>query len=75
MPHIIFAFFSDITYNLTLDADLLSSRVTSRGMFVKNNERLLKDVKQVPSTGLCQDYNVYVQVVDCGYITLHFPPE
>uniref|UniRef100_A0AAX7V167 VWFA domain-containing protein n=1 Tax=Astatotilapia calliptera TaxID=8154 RepID=A0AAX7V167_ASTCA len=36
----------DITYNLTLDADLLSSRVTSRGMFVKNNERLLKDVKQ-----------------------------
>uniref|UniRef100_A0A3B4FAV6 Integrin subunit alpha 2 n=1 Tax=Pundamilia nyererei TaxID=303518 RepID=A0A3B4FAV6_9CICH len=51
----------DITYNLTLDADLLSSRVTSRGMFVKNNERLLKDVKQVPSTGLCQDYKVYVQ--------------
>lgn len=66
--------FSEITYTLTLDADLQSSRVTSRGMFVENNERLLKDVEQVPSTSLCKDYKVYVQVVDCGYITLHFPP-
>uniref|UniRef100_I3KA01 Integrin subunit alpha 2 n=1 Tax=Oreochromis niloticus TaxID=8128 RepID=I3KA01_ORENI len=43
----IFCFvFSAITYTLTLDADLQSSRVTSRGMFVENNERLLKVVEQ-----------------------------
>uniref|UniRef100_A0A669BP88 Integrin subunit alpha 2 n=1 Tax=Oreochromis niloticus TaxID=8128 RepID=A0A669BP88_ORENI len=53
--------FSAITYTLTLDADLQSSRVTSRGMFVENNERLLKVVEQVPSTSLCKDYKVYVQ--------------
>uniref|UniRef100_A0A669DYP0 Integrin subunit alpha 2 n=1 Tax=Oreochromis niloticus TaxID=8128 RepID=A0A669DYP0_ORENI len=45
----IFCFvFSAITYTLTLDADLQSSRVTSRGMFVENNERLLKVVEQTP---------------------------
>nr|XP_008101009.1 PREDICTED: integrin alpha-2 [Anolis carolinensis] len=33
----------DIRYNLTLDADLLSSRVTSRGLFKENNERYLQD--------------------------------
>ncbi|XP_025023432.1 integrin alpha-2 isoform X1 [Python bivittatus] len=32
----------DIRYNLTLDADLLSSRVTSRGLFKENNERSLQ---------------------------------
>ncbi|NWU98133.1 ITA2 protein, partial [Upupa epops] len=32
----------DINYNATLDADLLSSRVTSRGLFKENNERYLQ---------------------------------
>ncbi|XP_077203207.1 integrin alpha-2 [Paroedura picta] len=32
----------DIRYNLTLDADLLSSRVTSRGLFKDTNERYLQ---------------------------------
>uniref|UniRef100_A0ABM5FTY2 Integrin alpha-2 isoform X1 n=1 Tax=Pogona vitticeps TaxID=103695 RepID=A0ABM5FTY2_9SAUR len=32
-----------IRYNLTLDADLLSSRVTSRGLFKENNERHLQN--------------------------------
>ncbi|KAJ6650957.1 hypothetical protein lerEdw1_001410, partial [Lerista edwardsae] len=32
----------DVSYNLTLDADLLSYRVTSRGLFKENNERSLQ---------------------------------
>ncbi|XP_030594293.1 integrin alpha-2 [Archocentrus centrarchus] len=51
----------DITYTLTLDADLLSSRVSSRGMFTKNNERFLTEKAKVSSTDLCRDYQVYVQ--------------
>ncbi|XP_061585515.1 integrin alpha-2 [Cololabis saira] len=50
-----------VSYTLTLDADLQNSRVTSRGLFVKNNERLLKGTAQIPSTPLCQDFKVYVQ--------------
>ncbi|XP_053181489.1 integrin alpha-2-like [Scomber japonicus] len=51
----------DISYTLTLDADLQSSRVTSRGMFTKNNERLLTENAKISSTPLCQEYQVYVQ--------------
>uniref|UniRef100_A0AAX7VMA3 VWFA domain-containing protein n=1 Tax=Astatotilapia calliptera TaxID=8154 RepID=A0AAX7VMA3_ASTCA len=54
----------DITYNLTLDADLLSSRVTSRGMFVKNNERLLKDVKQTPDFANSLSLKVEIEQAD-----------
>ncbi|KAM3867634.1 integrin alpha-2 [Diretmus argenteus] len=50
-----------LSYNLTLDADLQSSRVTSRGLFSKNNERLLSGNVQVSSRPLCQDYQVYIQ--------------
>ncbi|XP_022620988.1 integrin alpha-2 [Seriola dumerili] len=51
----------DISYTLTLDADLQSSRVTSRGMFTKNNERFLTEKAKISSTPLCRDHQVYVQ--------------
>uniref|UniRef100_A0AAQ4RIY4 Integrin subunit alpha 2 n=1 Tax=Gasterosteus aculeatus aculeatus TaxID=481459 RepID=A0AAQ4RIY4_GASAC len=51
----------DISYTLTLDADLQASRVTSRGLFSKNNERLLTEKAKILSTPLCLDYQVYVQ--------------
>ncbi|XP_029019517.1 integrin alpha-2 [Betta splendens] len=51
----------DISYTLTLDANLRDSRVTSRGMFTKNNERSLTEKAKIASTLLCQDYQVYVQ--------------
>ncbi|XP_034451208.1 integrin alpha-2 [Hippoglossus hippoglossus] len=51
----------DISYTLTLDADLQASRVTSRGMFTKNNERFLTENAKISSTPLCRDYEVYVQ--------------
>lgn len=57
------ALFSDISYTLTLDADLQASRVTSRGLFSKNNERLLTEKAKILSTPLCLDYQVYVQVM------------
>ncbi|XP_041792539.1 integrin alpha-2 [Chelmon rostratus] len=51
----------DISYTLTLDADLQASRVTSRGLFTKNNERFLTENVKISSTPLCRDYQVYVQ--------------
>ncbi|XP_051923138.1 integrin alpha-2 isoform X2 [Hippocampus zosterae] len=51
----------DVTYTLTLDADLQASRVTSRGLFMKNNERLLSENAKISSQMQCQDYQVYVQ--------------
>ncbi|KAM6931364.1 integrin alpha-2 [Xenentodon cancila] len=50
-----------VSYTLTLDADLKNSRVTSRGVFTKNNERLLKGQAKISLTPLCQDFQVYVQ--------------
>uniref|UniRef100_A0A3P9I6V9 Integrin, alpha 2 (CD49B, alpha 2 subunit of VLA-2 receptor), tandem duplicate 2 n=1 Tax=Oryzias latipes TaxID=8090 RepID=A0A3P9I6V9_ORYLA len=50
-----------IFYTLTLDANLQDSRVTSRGMFTKNNERSIKEKAQITSGPLCQDFQVYVQ--------------
>ncbi|XP_049907634.1 integrin alpha-2 [Epinephelus moara] len=51
----------DISYTLNLDADLQASRVTSRGMFTKTNDRLLTGKAKISSTPFCQDYQVYVQ--------------
>ncbi|XP_028314428.1 integrin alpha-2 isoform X2 [Gouania willdenowi] len=51
----------DVSYTLTLDADLQASRVTSRGMFTKNNERFLTEKAKISSKPLCRDYQVYVQ--------------
>ncbi|KAM4616337.1 integrin alpha-2-like isoform 2-T2 [Polymixia lowei] len=52
---------ADVSYNLTLDADLQSSRVTSRGLFSKNNDRLLSANVKISSKPVCQEYQVYVQ--------------
>uniref|UniRef100_A0AAQ5YAM1 VWFA domain-containing protein n=1 Tax=Amphiprion ocellaris TaxID=80972 RepID=A0AAQ5YAM1_AMPOC len=60
----------DISYTLTLDADLQASRVTSRGLFTKNNERFLTEKTKISSTPLCQDYQVYVQVTDKDHLLL-----
>ncbi|XP_061473715.1 integrin alpha-2 isoform X2 [Rhineura floridana] len=46
----------DIRYNLTLDADLLSSRVTSRGLFKENNERYLQNNILVGPIENCKEH-------------------
>ncbi|XP_029916850.1 integrin alpha-2 [Myripristis murdjan] len=51
----------DISYNLTLDADLQASRVTSRGLFSSNNDRFLSGNERISSKPVCQDYQVHVQ--------------
>uniref|UniRef100_A0A8C1ZAR7 Integrin subunit alpha 2 n=1 Tax=Cyprinus carpio TaxID=7962 RepID=A0A8C1ZAR7_CYPCA len=50
----------DIKYNLTLDADLQSSRATSRAQF-DNSERLIQKSVSVSDKESCVDHNVYVQ--------------
>uniref|UniRef100_A0A9J8C1Y7 Integrin subunit alpha 2 n=1 Tax=Cyprinus carpio carpio TaxID=630221 RepID=A0A9J8C1Y7_CYPCA len=47
-------------YNLTLDADLQSSRATSRAQF-DNSERLIQKSVSVSDKESCVDHNVYVQ--------------
>ncbi|XP_059920418.1 integrin alpha-2 isoform X2 [Gadus macrocephalus] len=51
----------DLSYNLTLDADLQSSHVTSRGLFTLSNDRLLSRDVKVLKDPVCQDYQVLVQ--------------
>ncbi|KAG9353745.1 hypothetical protein JZ751_011867 [Albula glossodonta] len=50
-----------ITYNLTLDADLTSSRVSSRGLFTSNNERFVQKNVQINTQEVCEEHEVYVQ--------------
>ncbi|XP_073685407.1 integrin alpha-2 [Garra rufa] len=50
----------DIKYNLTLDADLQSSRATSRAQF-DNSERLIQKTVSVSDKETCVDHDVYVQ--------------
>lgn len=57
-------FSSDIKYNLTLDADLQSSRATSRAQF-DNSERLIQKSVSVSDKETCVDHKVYVQVSFC----------
>ncbi|XP_063151748.1 integrin alpha-2 [Candoia aspera] len=51
----------DIRYNLTLDADLLSSRITSRGLFRQNNERSLQNSIIVRSSKKCVNHIFNIQ--------------
>ncbi|XP_026863978.2 integrin alpha-2 [Electrophorus electricus] len=51
---------ADIKYNLTLDADLQSSRVSSRGQF-GNLERVAQGDISVTTKETCEDHQVYVQ--------------
>ncbi|XP_077608627.1 integrin alpha-2 [Crocuta crocuta] len=50
-----------ITYNITIDADLYSSRVTSRGLFKENNERCLQKNMTVSQTQSCSEYIIHIQ--------------
>ncbi|XP_076007271.1 integrin alpha-2 [Genypterus blacodes] len=52
---------ADVSYTLTLDADLQASRVTSRGLFRKNNERFISENAKISSEPLCQNFQVIVQ--------------
>uniref|UniRef100_A0A8C3T928 Integrin alpha-2 n=1 Tax=Chelydra serpentina TaxID=8475 RepID=A0A8C3T928_CHESE len=51
----------DIRYNATLDADLQSSRVTSRGLFKENNERYMQKNIVVNSAETCVEHIFNVQ--------------
>nr|XP_026241729.1 integrin alpha-2 [Urocitellus parryii] len=50
-----------ITYNITLDADRYSSRVTSRGLFKENNERCLQKNMVVNQAQSCSEYIILIQ--------------
>ncbi|XP_041103061.1 integrin alpha-2 [Polyodon spathula] len=51
----------EIQYNATLDADLQSSRVSSRGLFTESNDRLLQKSIEVGNSEMCFKHKVYVQ--------------
>ncbi|KAK3522067.1 hypothetical protein QTP70_022616, partial [Hemibagrus guttatus] len=51
---------AEIKYNMTLDADLQSSRVASRGQF-GNSERVVQQDVSVSTSETCEEYQVYVQ--------------
>ncbi|XP_062943661.1 integrin alpha-2 [Cynocephalus volans] len=50
-----------IVYNITLDADGFSSRVTSRGLFKENNERCLKKNMIVNQAQSCSEHIIHIQ--------------
>ncbi|XP_047727057.1 integrin alpha-2 isoform X1 [Prionailurus viverrinus] len=50
-----------IIYNITIDADLYASRVTSRGLFKENNERCLQKNMIVSQTQSCSEYIIHIQ--------------
>uniref|UniRef100_A0A8C7INM6 Integrin subunit alpha 2 n=1 Tax=Oncorhynchus kisutch TaxID=8019 RepID=A0A8C7INM6_ONCKI len=52
-----------IRFNLTLDAELQSSRVTSRGQF-RNSERVLQKDIRVSTGEVCETLEVFVQAPD-----------
>ncbi|XP_052015754.1 integrin alpha-2 [Apodemus sylvaticus] len=50
-----------ILFNMTLDADEYSSRVTSRGMFTENSERFLQKNMVVNEVQKCSEYYINIQ--------------
>ncbi|KAL2779718.1 integrin alpha-2 precursor [Daubentonia madagascariensis] len=50
-----------IMYNITLDADGFSSRVTSRGLFKENNERCLQMTMVVNQAQSCSEHIIQIQ--------------
>lgn len=50
-----------ITYNITLDADRYSSRITSRGLFRENNERFLQKNMAVHAAQSCSEHVIHIQ--------------
>lgn len=51
-----------IVYNITIDEDQFSSRVTSRGLFKENNERCLQKTMIVSQAQRCSEYMIHIQV-------------
>ncbi|XP_072461758.1 integrin alpha-2 [Notamacropus eugenii] len=51
----------DIIYNITLDADRFSSRITSRGLFKENNERYIKKNMVVYHAQTCSEHIINIQ--------------
>ncbi|XP_070267858.1 integrin alpha-2 [Myotis yumanensis] len=50
-----------ITYNITIDADLYSSRVTSRGLFKENSDRYLQKDAIVGPGQTCSEFAIHIQ--------------
>ncbi|XP_077752129.1 integrin alpha-2 [Canis aureus] len=50
-----------IIYNITIDANLYSSRVTSRGLFKENNERCLQKNMLISQAQSCAEYTINIQ--------------
>ncbi|XP_014397759.1 PREDICTED: integrin alpha-2 [Myotis brandtii] len=50
-----------ITYNITIDADLYSSRVTSRGLFKENSDRYLQKDAVVGPGQTCSEFAIHIQ--------------
>ncbi|XP_051039037.1 integrin alpha-2 [Phodopus roborovskii] len=50
-----------ILFNMTLDADRYSSRVTSRGMFKENSERFLQKNVTITQAQSCSEYYISIQ--------------
>ncbi|XP_004608580.2 integrin alpha-2, partial [Sorex araneus] len=50
-----------IKYNITIDADQYSSRVTSRGLFKENNERFLQKTLMVRRAQTCSEFIIHIQ--------------
>lgn len=51
---------TDIKYNLSLDADLQSSRISPRGHFSNMDRVIQKDIS-VSAKDICEEHDVYVQ--------------
>ncbi|XP_074062134.1 integrin alpha-2 isoform X2 [Macrotis lagotis] len=51
----------DIIYNITLDADRFSSRITSRGLFKENNERNIKKNMVLDHVQTCSEHIISIQ--------------
>lgn len=56
------AFITDITCNITTDADLYSSRVTPRGLFTENGDRHLQKNVLVGPRQTCSEFPILIQV-------------
>lgn len=62
-----------ILFNMTLDADGYSSRVTSRGVFRENSERFLQKTMVVSQAQSCSEYDISIQVRPQGYLSPPLP--
>lgn len=65
-------FITAIVYNITIDADQYSPRVTSRGLFKENNERCLQKTMIVNQAESCSEYVIHIQVRPQSSLSSHF---